>query len=209
MTNQTDCIEQPTDEIDDLTGFLQWVLKHLSVIGMVPFKSPVWKIQDVTSILLYRDAPFQVQMFVVPGNTIIPEHTHPNVDSYEVYVGGDINFSHSGKYVLSKEKKSEDTQYKTAVARGEVIRVHPNDWHGGVFGPDGGVFLSVQKWLNGVEPHCVAADYVGTVMGEDHFNKVVFGKPSLKEQLSEDDVIKSSEKDKLQSTTKMTRATLQ
>lgn len=161
----------------------------MNVIGMVPFAKATWKIQDVTSILLYREPPYQVQLFAAPENTIIPEHTHPNVDSYEVYVGGNINFSHSGKYVFTDDQIKEDPDFKTAVSRGKVIRVLPNDWHGGTFGPGGGVFLSVQKWLNGVEPHCVAADYIGVVMGEDHFNKVVSGKPELKTDLSEDDVI--------------------
>ena len=56
------------------------------------------------------------------------------------------------------------------------MRVRPNDVHGGVFGPGGGVFLSIQHWLNGVEPHCVARDYTGITMGRDHQSKVLFGK---------------------------------
>ena len=177
------------EKIDDLTVFLEWALNNLTIVSMVPYKNPVWKIQDVTSTLLYRQPPYQIQLFSVPGNTIIPEHTHPNVDSYEVYLGGNINFSHLGEYVTPAEKICEDPENKTAMPRGGVIRVHPNDKHGGIFGPEGGVFLSVQKWLNGVEPHCVAADYIGVVMGEDHYKKVKFGDPVFKNQLSEADVV--------------------
>jgi hypothetical protein len=32
-------------------------------------------------------------VFIVPENTIIPEHVHPNVDSIEVYMGGNIHDS--------------------------------------------------------------------------------------------------------------------
>jgi hypothetical protein len=177
------------EKTDSLTSFLEWALSNLSILGMAPYKNPVWKIQDVTSTLLYRQPPYQIQLFSVPGNTIIPEHTHPNVDSYEVYVGGNINFSHLGKFVIRSEELCEDPVHKIAMPRGQVIRVRPNDKHGGVFGPEGGVFLSVQEWLNGVEPHCVAADYVGVVMGEDHYKKVKFGNPVLKEKLSELDVV--------------------
>jgi hypothetical protein len=180
------------EKTDGLTDFLNWALQNLTIIGMVPYKNPVWKIQDVTSTLLYRDPPYQIQMFSVPGGTVIPQHTHPNVDSYEVYLGGNINFSHKGKYVFKEEELKEEENFKTSVARGGILRVRPDEEHGGVFGKEGGVFLSVQKWLNGVEPHCVAADYVGVVMGEDHYKKVKFGQPVLKQHLSESDVINNS-----------------
>jgi quercetin dioxygenase-like cupin family protein len=175
--------------MDELDLFLKWSLDNLTLIGRVPYAQPIWKIQDVTSVLMYRENQFQIQMFIVPEGVIIPEHTHPNVDSYEVYVGGNIKFSHSGKYVLTKELEGENPDTKTALARGNVIRVKPEDKHGGVFGPGGGVFLSVQHWLNNVKPHCVAADYIGTVMGEDHYDKVICGKPELKKTLNENDVV--------------------
>jgi quercetin dioxygenase-like cupin family protein len=177
------------EPMDELELFLKWSLKNLNMLGMVPYAKATWSIEGVTSVLMYRKDQYQIQMFIVPENTIIPEHTHPNVDSYEVYVGGNIKFSHSGKYVLAKEVEGENPNTKTALGRGSVIRVKPNDKHGGVFGPGGGVFLSVQHWLNKVEPHCVAADYTGTVMGEDHYSKVICGKPELKATLTENDVI--------------------
>lgn len=176
-------------EFDDLSGFLNWVLRELPSIWAAPKKDSVWRVGEVTSTLLYRQAPYQVQLFSVPGGTIIPEHTHPNVDSYEVYIGGDIKFSFEGEYVHSDEELEED-QYGLSKARGNVIRVRPNNKHGGVFGPGGGVFLSVQKWLNGVEPHCVALDYIGTCVDEHHYQSVVTGEPELKDgQLTESDVI--------------------
>lgn len=183
--------ENVFDVNDDLTDFLIWSLNNISIVGMVPFETPVWTIENVTSTLMYRKTPYQIQMFSVPGNTIIPEHTHPNVDSYEVYLGGNINFSHSGKYVILSEELRSEIDSNLALPRGRVIRVLPNEKHGGVFGPEGGVFLSVQKWLNNVTPHCVAADYTGVVMGSDHLKKVKCGNPVLKNNLTEDDVVKT------------------
>lgn len=90
-------------------------------------------------------------MFAVPEGTIIPEHTNPNVDSIEVYVGGNIRFSHSGKYIYPKEAlHARDGPLGCASRRGMTIRLRPNDLHGGTFGEGGGLFLSVQHWLNGV-----------------------------------------------------------
>lgn len=171
--------------MDELEKFCSWFLKNMPVMGAVPFSGAVSKIQDVTAILLYRRDQFQVQMFAVPEGTIIPEHTHPNVDSIEVYVGGNIMFSHSGKYSYPKDGLfGMNGPLGCASKRGTTIRVRPNDVHGGVFGEGGGVFLSVQHWLNGVKPHCVAADYNGLTMGEDHLAKVAFGEASAKRELT-------------------------
>mgnify|MGYP001240419812 CR=1 FL=1 len=156
----------------------------LPPIGSVPLLNAVHQIENVWSVIWHRDGQFQTQLFIAPPNCIIPEHTHPNVDSYECYVGGQIRFSHSGKWVSPKEMFTSADNGGTAVERGELIRVKPNDWHGGVFGPGGGVFLSLQHWLNGVKPHCVAADYVGAVMGEKHFAQVVYGSPKLQPSLT-------------------------
>lgn len=162
--------------MDELKNFADWFLKSVNVLGAVPFAGAVDRIENVTSVLMYRKDQFQVQMFIVPEGTVIPEHVHPNVDSLEVYVGGNIRFSHSGKFVSPPEDVvANDGPLGLAKVRGQMVRVRPNDIHGGVFGKGGGVFLSIQHWLNGVKPHCVARDYTGMTMGPDHMQKVVFG----------------------------------
>ena len=65
--------------------------------------------------------------------------------------------------------------------------LRPNDVHGGVFGEGGGVFLSVQHWLNGVKPHCVSADYDGITMGEHHLAGVKYGEAKAKKKLTAKD----------------------
>jgi quercetin dioxygenase-like cupin family protein len=167
-----------------LEEFLDIFLKESPNIGIIPLFNAVRKIEDVYSVVWYRNPPFQVELFIAPGNYTIPEHTHPNVDSYEVYLGGQIRFSHSGNWTSPPESFDTPNEYGTSVRRGTVIRVKPNDIHGGVSGPSGGVFMSVQKWLNGVEPHSVALDYTGAVMGKDHMAKVVDGVPVLKQELT-------------------------
>jgi hypothetical protein len=127
-------------------------------------------------------------MFAVPEGTIIPEHTHPDVDSFEVYVGGNIRFSHSGKYVYPEDEvRANDRPPRCAFKRGQTIRVRPNEVHGGVFGKGGGVFLSVQHWLIGVTPHCVAADHEGITMGEHDLAQVVRGEAVAKRELTAKD----------------------
>jgi hypothetical protein len=164
---------------DPLEKFLKQCLQKGSPIGCVPLHGAMRHIDGVTAVLWYREAPFQIQLFIVLPNQIIPEHTHPNVDSYEVYAGGQIKFSHSGKFLFGDADLDEPSESGLPKQRGGIIRVRPSDLHGGTFGPSGGVFFSVQHWLNGVEPHCVSADYDGVVMAPEHKAVVVFGNAEL------------------------------
>lgn len=145
-------------------------------IGMIPEDAPMHMVEDVTSVTWLREGPYQVQMFIVPPNYIIPEHTHPNVDSYEIMLGGRVVFSKNGRWVTEDGFEVVNTSKPPmSPRRGCVVRVRPNDKHGGVFGSKGGVFMSVQHWLNGVEPHCVAMDYDGQTLGDRHLSDVKNG----------------------------------
>jgi hypothetical protein len=134
---------------DTLEAFLVWWLKSKPL--KPPFTNDMLMIDGMANgAVLYRDGPFQVQLFIIQPHTEIVEHTHPNMDSYEVYLGGDIEFSHSGK----KQTEIETLRDVDGVCSeyGKVIRVKPNDIHGGKFGDKGGLFLSVQHWINGASP---------------------------------------------------------
>lgn len=132
---------------DTLEEFLNWWLANR------PFNTPqeneLSHAADTHGVVLYRHEQYQVELFNVKPNSEIPRHIHPNVDSFEVYMGGDIEFSRN------EEVFSQSTL-------GDSIRVKPNDWHGGKFGPRGGCFLSVQLWLNKVSPKFVGNDWKDT-----------------------------------------------
>jgi hypothetical protein len=167
---------------NELDNFAFAFREKARVFGYIPDGVvSTYKIQDVTAVVWYRSDQFQVEMFIAPPNYIIPEHTHPNVESYEMYLGGDICFSHSKYWVaesdLIKFPNSNDK-------KGALIKVRTNDSHGGVFGANGGVFMSIQHWLNGVKPHSVALDYDGVVMGDDHLRDVKNGQATAKAHLT-------------------------
>lgn len=165
-----------TTEYDSLTNFLFNFLNNAPILGFIPSGTGpvVTKVEDVTTVLLCRDKEFQVQMICVPPNYIIPEHVHPNIDSYEVGVGGGMCFSRNGKWITNEtiDHHGKNIRWDGPGAlnkkRGSSIRVRPSDVHGGMFGDEGAVFLSVQHWLNGVEPSCVGSDYAGKVLGPHH-----------------------------------------
>lgn len=132
---------------DVLEEFLQWWL------ATRPFNTPqenaLIHTEDTFGVVLYRQDQFQVELFNVKPNSEIPRHIHPNVDSYEVYMGGDIEFS-----------RNEEIFNPSNI--GDYIRVKPGDWHGGKFGPRGCCFLSVQIWLRDVAPKFVGDDWQDT-----------------------------------------------
>ena len=168
--------------MDALEQFVTWFLQDSPRFGLIPTQDAVTSIEGVTSVLWYRHEQFQVQQFIVPPNYVIPAHVHPNVDSFELYLGGEIQFSKNGEFRISHEQSRQTGQYGEAALRGNLIRVRPHEWHGGTFGPAGGVFMSLQHWLNGVKRHCLAAAYCGATMGPDHFAKVKAGSPVLRTQ---------------------------
>ena len=116
-----------------LEKYLDWLVKNMPIYGSIPYKNPIWMVENVTSVLIHRERDLQTQMFIAPPHTIIPEHTHPNVDSYEVYGGGEIYFTHSGKPAYD-EKLVAENKYNNCGLRGTTIRVKPNDKHGGTVG---------------------------------------------------------------------------
>lgn len=171
---------------DPLDRFAMDFLDARSPIGFVPFMNAVHKVEDVWSVTWLRHGQFQVQLFIIPPNYVIPEHTHPNVDSYECNIGGQSRFSHGGKFITPEEAFTQPGERGLSKIRGALIRVRPNDVHGGVFGESGAVFFSIQHWLNGVAPHCVAADYSGKVMGPHHLASIKAGEPVAADQLGLD-----------------------
>jgi hypothetical protein len=174
---------------DPLDAFATWFFNSSNTLGEIPMHETVRYIEGVTSVLWYRSGQFQVQQFIMPPNHVVPEHVHPNVDSYEVYGGGHLKLTKNGKWVLDEKTIEDINERGINKAAGFYLRVRPDEWHGGCTGPDGAVFWSVQHWLNGVKPHCVACDYTGPVMGPDHLEQVKHGEATLKENLTKEDII--------------------
>lgn len=154
---------------DDLEQFMGWFLKSRPLL--VPATSALSFYETAVGIVLYRQPPYQVQLFIAKPNTPIVEHEHPNVDSFEVFLHG-MEFTHGGAMQIAMADALRVNECGLPIAYGAPIRVKPTDRHGGIGSHNGGAFLSIQKWLNGVPPTCVAADWSGDPMGPDHKTKI-------------------------------------
>ena len=133
----------------------------------------IYDVEGFNSHIQFRNNQYQVQIFSTPPNFIIPEHKHPNVDSFEVYLSGDIDFSLGGSWLSNWDIKDH-----TFIDNLFIVQVEHNAIHGAIFGEGGGRFMSVQHWINEVNPSCVGLDYdgLGVSTKQSEVDKVKFKK---------------------------------
>lgn len=115
----------------------------------------------VISAVLCRMPPYQVEFYAGPGPGHFPEHRHPNVDSIEVHLSGEIGFTIRGQSIIPPDRLSEIAPDGASAFCGRRSRVRSIDPHGANVGSSGGSFLSIQRWLNGVTPTSVGLDWDG------------------------------------------------
>jgi hypothetical protein len=152
--------------MDRLQSFSDWYLASHKPLA-IPALNSIHFMDNLTAITLFRKDQFQVEMVICKPNSEIPDHVHPNVDSFEVYVSGSIMFRHRNELMVQKENADHVTWDGFSEMRGMKIRVKPDDLHGATIGETGGCFLSIQQWLKG-KPTTVGHDWTGENLGPVH-----------------------------------------
>jgi len=166
---------------DSLEEYLSWYILNGPSCPMVPIDGLSF-IGNGPGLVLHRQDSFQAQLFFALPNTSIPEHSHPNVDSYEVHIANcDLHFFVEGDPSIPPEYLFHD---RGGLSRwwGRAVRVRPGQRHHLTVGPRGGVFLSLQYWLRGL-PSSVDDDWEGKPMEATHENRL-----ALMELLEEGEV---------------------
>lgn len=152
-------------EEDDLTIFAKWWLESRPLNP--PFDDNVLMFDGcVMGQTLFREGAFQVQLFSVKPYTKIADHTHENVDSYEVYLGGSFEGYKNGEnqapligdWLIKTEQITMGGGAVNPLV-GRSLRVRPYDSHGGIVGGMGALFLSIQHWKDGVHPSSAHLDW--------------------------------------------------
>jgi hypothetical protein len=153
-----------TNVSEPLRNFTQAILA--SQIGWLdPRVCTIRDVGPILTVTLHRVRPFQAELVIVkPGGVGFPEHLHPNVDSFEVILGGDIVFTRNG-VVEPLSLKWPEVRDRGALG---ALHIPHTDWHGATVGPAGAAFISCQHWLNGVTPTTVGADWEGAPLGPRH-----------------------------------------
>lgn len=124
----------------------------------VPRVNGIINFGNIISLLLYRKPPYQVELFIIPHTTSsFTRHKHPNVDVVEFGLTGDAALYINDTPSCSKQ----DVQnWLCGIQHTVPIHIKPTDWHSGE-GYTPYAFLSIQHWLNDVNPTSVGLDWIG------------------------------------------------
>lgn len=124
----------------------------------VPKRNAIINFGNVISLVLYRKLHFQVELFISPfTQSSFTYHRHPNVDTMEFGLCGEADMFVNGMPAYSQEQLEK---WLNGEAVTQLVRLKPDDWHSGC-GRSPYAFLSIQHWLNNVEPTSVGLDWVG------------------------------------------------
>lgn len=142
-------------EPPSLEGFVRYFLgldfKHMAPREFYDFG-------NVLSLVLYRDAPWQTELFILrPGLGFPRQHRHPDVDAYEYLLSERIPF-----FINGRDRSRGAGALANTGTLGVICEVRSSDWHGVGNVPEGGTFLSIQEWKNGVVPTSVGLNWEGT-----------------------------------------------
>lgn len=99
--------------------------------------------------VLFRSGCWQVELVIGMPNFIAPPHRHPNVDTADVVLNGSVT-GHTGVRPFGRERGPLLANLQTIPAGAR---------HGGKAGEFGVIYLSFQKWLNGVAPSHIGLDW--------------------------------------------------
>lgn len=160
-------LESPPDtgktEKDDLEQFADWFLAQPVLMWMAPHLG-IYDYGAIRSVVLHRTPPFQVELFLAMGAAKFPvEHRHPEVDTIEMHVSGEVLLTVNGSRVRPDEIARGINADGTSRQAFDSVRIRPTDFHGAQFDPaiQGSCFLSIQKWLHGVAPTSVGLNWEG------------------------------------------------
>jgi hypothetical protein len=164
---EVDAKKYTVENQDPLMNFAAWVLSQ-PLKNFRPPKNAVYHFGDVVCIVLYRQGPYQVEMFIaLPNNKGFPAHSHPNVDSIQVALSGEPDFTLEGQHVNTQEQIKGVMPDGSSPLCGSWVHTKEGQVHGAEFGKEGGTMLNIEYWKNGVEPTCVGCDWDGEPHGEE------------------------------------------
>jgi hypothetical protein len=112
-----------------------------------------------TSILVWCESEFLVEMYLMHPNTHVNPHSHP-FENIVLFMAGSL----SGRREGSEEYKTVDVS--TAIG----TPLAANLWHEFTVGADGAVFYNISKWDTAEQKDSAILKYQGVPLGPLHEN---------------------------------------
>lgn len=150
-----------------------------------PFKPPqidcIFRTNNASTVVLFREGKFQVELYIVDSNSYTPEHKHPGVESIILYISGE------GSTTINEKESTDPRPYfnmlnkdGTSILYKQKIRLNPNDSHGLKVFEKGFAFLSIEKWPENIDPNSVAVHWEGNTTGNLHNETIMKAKKKWK-----------------------------
>ena len=140
-----------TPAFNNLVDFTLWCFnKGLAL--KPPLNAEVFTTDDATSSCLYRHGRFQLEVYLIHSEPVIPQHEHPGVESLEVplvSLSFDQNIKNLDQFILGD-----------GMSHGMDIRTRADI--------RGFVLYSAQKWDDGLEMSTIASRWKGHTAGPKH-----------------------------------------
>lgn len=148
-------------DFDPLIAYGHWFMEQGPSVPLSPIDG-VTRVGNFSGLVLHRSGQFQTQMWICDPGSVIPEHSHPNVDSIQLYVSGSLNL-----FVRDLVEAAPNGTSIQLRERGGNARVLPGQGHSAKIGPMGACFLTFQHWLVD-PPSSVEMDWVGEALSDEH-----------------------------------------
>jgi len=139
---------------DKLKDFVVWYLKNGKPI-LIPDNFEVFETDDATACCLFRSGRYQVEMYLVHPNPLLPPHEHPQVENIEIP---------SGAWSSLKESDLDKLLQVDGQAHGESFKER------GKY--KGFMIMSFQRWAEGLEITTIGSRWKGHTVGEKHENLI-------------------------------------
>lgn len=152
---------------DTIEDFVNWFMDNKMPI-MIPWDANVVQTDDATAICIFRKPPFQIELYLIHSNKIVPKHGHPGMDVITMILGG-------GKTAT----KSETGLSSTWGLISENLK--NGETHGGQgadFSNGGYAILSFEKWPKDTVMTSAAIHWKGETAGPIHSKLIQSYNPS-------------------------------
>ncbi len=148
----------------NLAAFVRWFYEMPLVRLMPPDAviarftgqpiAPSESAANVMGTILYRDGAYQAELFTFAATQYggsFAEHRHPDVDSVELFLSGEIQFN--------VQRRGRNEIYNGR--RNAPLWINAEDFHGGKIGPAGAAFVSLQRWRTGKALTSIGHNWIG------------------------------------------------
>jgi len=169
---------------DTLEDFIEWY-SDAKMPLMTPWNSSVMYTDDATSICVFRQGKYQVELYIIKPDKILPHHAHPGMEVTLVFMAA------QGMSWATDIGKNSDGKGNEAFAL-RLSKLKDGEYHGGTATEKGFVLLSFEKWPEEITPSSAALHWQGETAGPIHDNLIASKDPLVSVRPGFADITKST-----------------